>query len=60
MRKFILLVVLAGAGLTARSQRISYIVSFPNLVHHEARIEVIVSDIPSRNAVFRMSRSSPG
>ena len=42
------------------SQRISYIVSFPNLAHHEARIELIVSDIPARNAIFRMSRSSPG
>lgn len=41
-------------------QRISYIVGFPNLAHHEARIELIVNDIPARNAVFRMSRSSPG
>lgn len=41
-------------------QRISYIVSFPNLAHHEAQIELIVTDIPSRTAVFRMSRSSPG
>ena len=41
-------------------QRISYIVSFPNLAHHEAKIEIIASDIPTRNAVFRMSRSSPG
>jgi predicted metalloprotease with PDZ domain len=60
MRKFILLTVLACACVAAQSQRISYIVSFPNLVHHEARIEIIVSDIPTRNAVFRMSRSSPG
>ena len=44
----------------AIGQRISYIVSFPNLAHHEAQIELIVSDIPTRNAVFRMSRSSPG
>jgi predicted metalloprotease with PDZ domain len=42
------------------AQRISYIVSFPNLAHHEARIELVVSDIPNRTAVFRMSRSSPG
>ncbi|HEX9510279.1 MAG TPA: PDZ domain-containing protein [Puia sp.] len=41
-------------------QRISYIVSFPNLAHHEAKIELIASDIPTRNAIFRMSRSSPG
>ena len=42
------------------AQRISYIVSFPNLAHHEAQIELVVSDIPNRTAVFRMSRSSPG
>lgn len=42
------------------AQRISYIVSFPNLAHHEARVELVVSDIPTRTAVFRMSRSSPG
>lgn len=44
----------------AVGQRISYIVSFPNLAHHEAKIELVVSDVPTRNAVFRMSRSSPG
>jgi len=42
------------------AQRISYIVSFPNLAHHEAQVELIASDIPTRNATFRMSRSSPG
>src|ERR1700755_583170 len=41
-------------------QRISYIVSFPNLAHHEAQVQLRVSDIPTRTAVFRMSRSSPG
>jgi len=45
---------------TAVAQRVSYIVSFPNLVHHEAKIELVVSDITARTAVFRMSRSSPG
>ncbi|HEV3413921.1 MAG TPA: PDZ domain-containing protein [Puia sp.] len=42
------------------AQRVSYMVSFPNLAHHEALIELIVSDIPGRTATFRMSRSSPG
>jgi predicted metalloprotease with PDZ domain len=60
MSKFSLLVVLACYSFFAQAQRINYFVSFPNLVHHEARIELIVSDIPTRNAVFRMSRSSPG
>src|SRR6201990_3687608 len=45
---------------TTTAQRVSYIVSFPNLAHHEAQIELVVSDIPTRSAVFRMSRSSPG
>jgi predicted metalloprotease with PDZ domain len=42
------------------AQRISYIVSFPNLAHHEAQVELVVSDVSSRTTVFRMSRSSPG
>lgn len=60
MRKTLLLLTLAFCSRITSAQRISYIVSFPNLVHHEARIELIVSDIPTRTAVFRMSRSSPG
>jgi predicted metalloprotease with PDZ domain len=60
MTKLCLLLTLTSCSLIAFGQRISYIVSFPNLAHHEARIELIVSDIPSRNAIFRMSRSSPG
>ena len=56
-----LLIILLLIGLKPSfAQRISYIVSFPNLAHHEAQIELIVSDIPTRTAVFRMSRSSPG
>ncbi|MHA4807204.1 M61 family metallopeptidase [Flavitalea flava] len=48
------------SATTLSAQRISYIVSFPNLAHHEAKVELIISDVPSRNAQFRMSRSSPG
>jgi predicted metalloprotease with PDZ domain len=56
-----LLIILLLTGLEPSfAQRVSYIVSFPNLAHHEAQIELIVSDIPTRTAVFRMSRSSPG
>src|ERR1700683_4608443 len=56
-----LLTILIFVGLQKSfAQRVSYIVSFPNLAHHEAHIELIVSDIPTRTAVFRMSRSSPG
>ena len=42
------------------AQRLSYIVSFPNLAHHEAQVELIASDLTGRNFQFRMSRSSPG
>jgi predicted metalloprotease with PDZ domain len=59
-KKSVLLLALALAGRQAFSQRISYIVSFPNLAHHEARVEMVVSDLTSRTATFRMSRSSPG
>ena len=42
------------------AQKISYIVSFPNLIHHEAEISLTVGGIPQKSLVFRMSRSSPG
>jgi predicted metalloprotease with PDZ domain len=58
--KRLLLFALVACSQFAFGQRISYIVSFPNLAHHEAKVELVVSDIPTRNAVFRMSRSSPG
>ncbi len=55
------IILLLMSGLEPSfAQRVGYIVSFPNLAHHEAQIELIVSDIPTRTAVFRMSRSSPG
>ncbi len=53
-------ITVSGGFLTATGQRLSYIVSFPNIVHHEARIELIASDVPTQHAIFRMSRSSPG
>lgn len=42
------------------AQKISYKVSFPNAVHHEAVISVTASGIQNKPAIFRMSRSSPG
>lgn len=44
----------------AFAQTIRYDVSFPNIVHHEARITLSVSDAPQKELLFRMSRSSPG
>src|SRR5450631_462623 len=60
MRKTILSIAFLYCIQIAAGQRISYIVSFPNVAHHEANIELIASDIPGRSAIFRMSRSSPG
>jgi predicted metalloprotease with PDZ domain len=59
-KKITALLALTVALQTATAQRVSYIVSFPNLAHHEAQIQLIVTDIPTRTAVFHMSRSSPG
>lgn len=60
MNKPVFLLLLTGLTMSVKAQRLSYIISFPNLAHHEARVELIASDIPTRNAVFHMSRSSPG
>ncbi|MGN6376453.1 MAG: M61 family metallopeptidase [Sphingomonas sp.] len=39
---------------------VSYDVSFPNAVHHEARISVTYRNVKPGTIVFRMARSSPG
>jgi predicted metalloprotease with PDZ domain len=60
MKRLIVLILVICFIPKAKGQRLSYIVSFPNIVHHEARIALIASDIPGSHAIFRMSRSSPG
>ncbi len=60
LKKIVLGIVLAFFLHNALAQRVSYIVSFPNLAHHEAQVELVVSDLINRAAVFHMSRSSPG
>jgi len=60
MRKNISLFIAIVSFLGAYSQKISYEVSFPNIVHHEANISLTASGIPAGKALFRMSRSSPG
>ena len=39
---------------------ISYTVSFPNAIHHEAEISMVIPDVPAGTLKVRMSRSSPG
>ncbi|HWA16045.1 MAG TPA: hypothetical protein VG817_06425 [Gemmatimonadales bacterium] len=50
-----------SSPLTAQAApEVKYDVSFPNAVHHEARISLTVSGLPRGTASFRLSRSSPG
>ncbi|KLT65069.1 M61 family metallopeptidase [Pedobacter sp. BMA] len=39
---------------------ISYTVSFPNAIHHEAEITMVIPRVPAGALKVRMSRSSPG
>lgn len=44
-----------------QAQTIRYELSFPNAIHHEARISLTVAQLPpGQAATFRMSRASPG
>ncbi|WP_113651505.1 M61 family metallopeptidase [Pedobacter namyangjuensis] len=58
--------ILLACGLLASSfvvnaqQEISYEVSFPNAVHHEAQISMTIPNVPTGALKVRMSRSSPG
>ena len=60
MKKLFTLALYLCLLITAQSQKVSYKVSFPNAVHHEAHIELTVANIPAGPAIFKMSRSSPG
>jgi predicted metalloprotease with PDZ domain len=60
MKRLSLVFVCLSVVFCSFSQKISYRVSFPNAVHHEAHIQLTASGIPARPAIFRMSRSSPG
>lgn len=60
MKKLILSTTLLIWVITLSAQQVSYLVTFPNAVHHEAQIDLTVSGIPLTTAQFRMSRSSPG
>lgn len=60
MKKIELFFLFVLFSSVAFSQKISYQVSFPNLIHHEAEITVTVTGNTQRALTFRMSRSSPG
>ena len=62
MKKFIfsLSFLISSLGIFAQQNSIYYEVSFPNAVHHEAEITMLLRDVPSGPLKIRMSRSSPG
>lgn len=60
MKKLLLFSLFTSLLGASFAQKLSYVVSFPNIVHHEAKISLVASGGAQRTAVFRMSRSSPG
>jgi len=60
MRTILLFLILLNALNLSAQKAVEYKISFPNAVHHEAEIELLVQDVPAGALTFRMSRSSPG
>ncbi|TDE17551.1 M61 family metallopeptidase [Dyadobacter psychrotolerans] len=60
LKKVVAAALLCLSNYTVFSQKVSYQVSFPNIVHHEAKIDVTVTGAGQKDLVYRMSRSSPG
>ena len=52
-------VTLLSLSVFAQNE-ISYNVSFPNAIHHEAEISMQIPNVPAGTLKVRMSRSSPG
>lgn len=60
LKRLLVLAAVAATPISRLSAQVSYDVSFPNVVHHEAVITVRLSALPRGRVAFRMSRSSPG
>ena len=60
MKKFALLLFVIMIVSNVFGQAIHYEVSFPNIQHHEALINVAVENLTMKSVIFKMSRSSPG
>lgn len=61
MKKFLGTAIVTLFSLPALAQNeISYTVSFPNAIHHEAEISMLIPNVPAGALNVRMSRSSPG
>lgn len=62
MKKFILSLsfIISAITVFAQQNAVYYEVSFPNAIHHEAEITMLLRDVPTGPLKIRMSRSSPG
>ncbi len=61
MKKALLAIGLFIASFSVNAQQeISYELSFPNAIHHEAEISMNIPNVPEGTLKVRMSRSSPG
>ncbi len=61
MKKALLAIGLFIASFSVKAQQeISYELSFPNAIHHEAEISMNIPNVPEGTLKVRMSRSSPG
>jgi len=61
MKKIILAISVLATSIGVKAQQeISYEVSFPNAIHHEAQISMSIPNVPAGPLKVRMSRSSPG
>jgi len=61
MKKFLGVAAFSMFFTTVFAQNeISYMVSFPNAIHHEAEISMLIPNVPAGTLKVRMSRSSPG
>lgn len=56
----ILLTTLLSLSSLQAADTVRYRISFPNAVHHEARVEVTFRQVPTDTLELWMSRSSPG
>ncbi|MBC6110263.1 M61 family metallopeptidase [Pedobacter fastidiosus] len=61
MKKILGTAIISMLSFCALAQNeISYSVSFPNAIHHEAQISMQIPNVPAGPLTIRMSRSSPG
>lgn len=61
MKKYLAALGLFFISFSSIAQReIKYELSFPNAIHHEAQVSMLIPQVPSGPLKIKMSRSSPG